>query len=187
MEHCSEQPCRRPVRKCGMCDTHYAWAKRNGTLPVISMTACAVCGVLIVPNSRKPRRFCSAQCLRDHHNPIKNEAAKAERSRRRDVGEPSMYSEREREVRRINDHRRRARRVGARSERVSHRAVFERDNWVCGLCGDPVDPSVKWPSLMSASLDHVVPLARGGSHTYDNVQLAHSGCNIRVGVRKAAS
>ncbi|WP_158070491.1 HNH endonuclease [Streptomyces luteocolor] len=32
---------------------------------------------------------------------------------------------------------------------------------------------------MSPSLDHVIPLSRGGSHRRDNVQLAHLRCNLR--------
>ena len=27
------------------------------------------------------------------------------------------------------------------------------------------------------TLDHIIPLSKGGSHTWDNVQLAHMGCN----------
>ena len=34
---------------------------------------------------------------------------------------------------------------------------------------------------MSVSLDHVVPLSRGGSHTLGNVRCAHLICNIRKG------
>ncbi|MEV6398476.1 HNH endonuclease [Streptomyces sp. NPDC051907] len=32
---------------------------------------------------------------------------------------------------------------------------------------------------MSASLDHIIPLARQGDHTRINVQLAHLLCNLR--------
>jgi 5-methylcytosine-specific restriction endonuclease McrA len=33
------------------------------------------------------------------------------------------------------------------------------------------------------SLDHIVPIARFGPHTYTNVQAAHLICNMRKGVR----
>jgi 5-methylcytosine-specific restriction endonuclease McrA len=55
--------------------------------------------------------------------------------------------------------------------------VYRRDGWVCGICREPVDPELESPHLMAASLDHVIPLCRGGTHTYDNVQLAHFLCN----------
>jgi 5-methylcytosine-specific restriction endonuclease McrA len=56
-------------------------------------------------------------------------------------------------------------------------AIFERDGWKCGLCGDPVDSDLSYPHPQSASLDHIVPISRGGPHTYDNVQCAHLSCN----------
>lgn len=56
-------------------------------------------------------------------------------------------------------------------------AVFERDNWTCGICGEPVDPDLVWPDKMSASLDHIRPLSKGGTHTLDNVRCAHLSCN----------
>jgi HNH endonuclease len=56
--------------------------------------------------------------------------------------------------------------------------VFERDGWVCHICGDPVDRESADP-LNRASLDHVVPIARGGLHTLEYVKCAHLRCNIR--------
>lgn len=57
--------------------------------------------------------------------------------------------------------------------------VHARDGWTCRLCGGPIDPEVAWPDPMSASVDHIVPLAAGGAHTMANVQSAHLGCNSR--------
>jgi 5-methylcytosine-specific restriction endonuclease McrA len=34
-------------------------------------------------------------------------------------------------------------------------------------------------SRMGPTLDHIVPVSRGGAHTAANVQLAHSACNRR--------
>jgi 5-methylcytosine-specific restriction endonuclease McrA len=78
-----------------------------------------------------------------------------------------------------NSHRTRARRHGGEYQPVDRVAVFDRDGWICGLCGEPVDKSLEWPDAMSVSLDHVVPLSRGGDHSYANVQCAHLGCNQR--------
>lgn len=64
--------------------------------------------------------------------------------------------------------------------------VYERDGWLCGLCGGPVDRSLAWPDPMSASLDHVIPLADGGGHTPKNAQCSHLVCNERKGGRKVA-
>lgn len=31
--------------------------------------------------------------------------------------------------------------------------------------------------LKNETLDHIIPLSKGGTHTWDNVQLAHMSCN----------
>lgn len=70
---------------------------------------------------------------------------------------------------------------GGEYEYINSRTVFARDGWVCQLCQRPVDEGLPWPHTESASLDHVVPLSRGGDHVRTNVQLAHLGCNIAKG------
>jgi 5-methylcytosine-specific restriction endonuclease McrA len=64
--------------------------------------------------------------------------------------------------------------------------IFNRDGWVCGLCGKPIDKRHKFPDRLSATLDHIIPISRGGQHVPDNVQAAHYSCNSskrdRVGV-----
>jgi 5-methylcytosine-specific restriction endonuclease McrA len=62
--------------------------------------------------------------------------------------------------------------------------VFRRDGWVCQLCGKPVDKALKGTRSPGApTLDHIIPLSKGGSHTYGNVQLAHWTCNAAKGAR----
>lgn len=63
------------------------------------------------------------------------------------------------------------------TERFDHLEVFNRDGWMCQLCREPVDRSLRVPHRLAATLDHVVPLNRGGNHTRRNVQLAHFICN----------
>jgi 5-methylcytosine-specific restriction endonuclease McrA len=71
--------------------------------------------------------------------------------------------------------RRRARLKGVHVERVSRLAVFERDEWLCWLCEEAVDPAAL--GGRRPSLDHVVPLYQGGEHSMANVKLAHLSCN----------
>lgn len=59
--------------------------------------------------------------------------------------------------------------------------VHTRDEWTCKLCLQPIDPGVAWPDPMSPSVDHVIPLSRGGAHAMHNVQSAHLGCNSSKG------
>jgi len=75
----------------------------------------------------------------------------------------------------------RARKRGQRTERVHRMRVFERDKWRCVLCGRRV---VKGKGMgshdnpMGPTLDHLVPIAQGGEHTYANVACAHWSCNV---------
>ncbi|MBR3629098.1 MAG: HNH endonuclease [Oscillospiraceae bacterium] len=49
---------------------------------------------------------------------------------------------------------------------------------VCGICGQEVDFSLKFPHPLSPCIDHIIPVSKGG-HPSDlgNLQLAHMCCN----------
>lgn len=95
---------------------------------------------------------------------------------------PEPWNER----RKANSHKRRAQKLGTRTELLRPIDIYERDIWLCGLCSTAVDPDAAWPDPMSPSLDHILPLSKGGAHTYENVQLAHLTCNVSKGNRVAA-
>lgn len=67
----------------------------------------------------------------------------------------------------------------------THRKVFERNRKViyatqtiCGICGKPVDMTLKYPHPLSKSIDHIIPIDKGGHPSdIDNLQLAHWTCN----------
>lgn len=75
--------------------------------------------------------------------------------------------------------RRRARKKEAFIERVSRLKVFQRDGWVCHLCGKRIHKRKKAPHPMSATIDHIVPLCCGGEHRMSNVATAHFICNSK--------
>jgi len=67
--------------------------------------------------------------------------------------------------------RRRAHKLGAATvEDVDRRLVLESHGAICGICGEAVDP-------LNFHVDHIVPLSRGGDHSYVNTQPAHPFCN----------
>lgn len=53
-------------------------------------------------------------------------------------------------------------------------AVIARDGYVCGICGNDVDPS-------NFHIDHIQPRALGGPHVVSNMQPAHPACNLAKG------
>lgn len=59
------------------------------------------------------------------------------------------------------------------------RRIYFAGNGICGICGEWIDLREKWPSKKSFSVDHIVPRAAGGSHSFSNLQPAHLGCNER--------
>jgi 5-methylcytosine-specific restriction endonuclease McrA len=66
---------------------------------------------------------------------------------------------------------------GEIDESVTWLGVLEHDNWICGICHEAIDPFLNYPDPMSATVDHIIDVAVGGSHTWDNVQAAHLVCN----------
>lgn len=66
----------------------------------------------------------------------------------------------------------------ADSETVWPNKVFKRDNWACRLCGIQTPKTLRGTHEHNApELDHVLPLARGGSHSYANTQCLCRSCN----------
>jgi 5-methylcytosine-specific restriction endonuclease McrA len=71
----------------------------------------------------------------------------------------------------------RARKKGAiEIEFVQRKRVADRDGWICQLCRKPI-PENAQDKRLRASLDHIIPLAKGGQHTYKNSQITHVICN----------
>ena len=65
---------------------------------------------------------------------------------------------------------------------VTLKRVIKRDGGICQLCGKTVDTtSAGRVRLYYPSIDHIIPLSKGGGHTWNNVQLAHMICNSRKG------
>jgi HNH endonuclease len=86
-----------------------------------------------------------------------------------------------REISRNYSHRRRAQILGTAVEDFPAIEVFAANQWICQLCKKPVDQQKQYPDPLSPSLDHIIPLSRGGGHVLANVQLAHYICNVRKG------
>jgi predicted nucleic acid-binding Zn ribbon protein len=62
--------------------------------------------------------------------------------------------------------------------------LAKRDKGICQICGLEVDWSdftIKDNTVICGkyypSIDHIIPISKGGLHSWDNIQLAHRHCN----------
>lgn len=117
---------------------------------------CRVCGTAFV--TLNVGITCSGGCQRQHEASMKRE----------------------------HEHRRRARQKAAFVSPVYRLTVYTRDSWMCQLCGLAIDRQAVSPHPLSASIDHVIPLSKGGTHEPSNVQASHLLCNALKGDRVAS-
>jgi 5-methylcytosine-specific restriction endonuclease McrA len=87
------------------------------------------------------------------------------------------------EAKRASEARRRVRKYQGVVEDFLDTEIFERDNYICGLCNEVIDREFPSRHPMSVTLDHILPISKGGHHTRANVQAAHFVCNMRKGNR----
>lgn len=117
---------------------------------------CKECSTVFPVEYRDKTRFCSIEC---GHVAGRRSKRKAKNHRGGDR------------------HRHRARKYGVAYEPIQLIKVLERDGWKCGLCTQPISRDAQYPDPMMPSLDHIIPMSKGGSHTHANVQAAHHRCN----------
>lgn len=75
-------------------------------------------------------------------------------------------------------------------QKITLKNLYERDKGICYICGGICDYSdYKWSDRNRIvgkkypSIDHVIPLSKGGMHSWDNVKLAHKQCNNLKGTK----
>jgi 5-methylcytosine-specific restriction endonuclease McrA len=128
---------------------------------------CEECGESIGPTKKTGTRFCSTACQERDGGRRWRQANPEKRAQL-----AREYEARNRGTINRKAARRRAWKRDAFVEDVHELVVLEMDDGVCGICGEDVDP-------FDFHVDHVIPLAKGGEHSYANVQTAHPACNVR--------
>lgn len=124
---------------------------------------CVVCGSTISAPTLITKA-CSEVCRKE----LKNKGRRGDKRKQSPSGRIDYY---------CSTFRRRAEHYGVRYERFDKHEIYARDNWVCGICGTPIDKTKTFPSPASPSLDHIIPMSKGGPHTRQNTQAAHLSCN----------
>jgi hypothetical protein len=72
---------------------------------------------------------------------------------------------------------------GAEAEVINKFEIFDRDKWICQICNKKINKRLQYPSLMRASLDHIIPVSQKGPHVRANVRASHLRCNVARGNR----
>lgn len=138
------------------CSTDCSAAARGGRPPALppKPRQCAACHQSYTPRHGFRSSYCSENCRSD----MKRARRKAQRNIRRSAA--------------------------ADGEVVNDTRVFTRDGWRCQICGDRTPERLRGKGRpKSPTIDHRIPLSRGGTHTYENCQCACSECNFRKGAR----
>lgn len=112
-------------------------------------TTCVICGKEFIRGNRK--KCCSKECSRKYDNIRRDKRIRKEIVVDKDI---NLY------------------------------ALFKRDKGTCYLCGKECDWNdyiVRDSTVICGdfypSIDHVIPLSKGGAHSWNNVKLAHRKCN----------
>lgn len=120
----------------------------------LEMGVCQCCGAVFV-NDKRRTKFCSEECMKKQANSVsKDKRLKKMRSRIVDRD-------------------------------ITLKGLYRRDKGRCQICGmicDWNDYEVREGGAFIAngnypSIDHIVPLAKGGKHEWANIQLACRKCN----------
>ena len=80
------------------------------------------------------------------------------------------------------NHKGRARKYGcAFDSSVTLKSLIKRNGLRCAICGELCDPhDHEWTDHFGPkypTIDHIIPMSKGGGHVWDNVQVAHAICN----------
>ena len=62
-------------------------------------------------------------------------------------------------------------------EPVGLKTTYRDYKGLCAICGLPVPNTTEPSNQWAATVDHIIPLSKGGKHRKDNCQLAHRLCN----------
>ena len=70
-------------------------------------------------------------------------------------------------------------------EIISRNLVFETYNYTCNICKIICKKPNKnnYNDLDCGTIDHIIPRVKGGTHTYDNVQLLCRDCNNKKHIK----
>lgn len=97
----------------------------------------------------------------------------------------ARWKRREKSLGSHGSHVKRAKRYGVEYDRsITLNKLIKRDGMTCYICGKTCTKDDKrWGTFGPdyPTIDHVIPLCKGGTHTWDNVRIACGECNDAKG------
>lgn len=121
----------------------------------ITFLQCEYCGKTF--EQHYGSHFCSEKCRKKQHN--------LRRQRRKD------------------NRTKQAKKNGNYDKSITLAKVYKRNHGVCYICGKHLILNDDYNRLDAPTIEHVVPICKGGTHTWDNVRLACRACNTAKGTK----
>lgn len=123
--------------------------EQDQQLKPILFYPCKLCGKVF--ESKWGKQFCSDKCQRKWRNRLR---------------------EKKRSVR-----TKRAKANGKYDNSITLEKLYKRDKGICYLCGKHLSLKTYYNAPTAPTIEHVIPIVKGGTHTWDNVRLACRQCN----------
>lgn len=187
---CTMDGCDKPHDAKGLCSAHITMLRRHGTTTkrkrgsvVDGRKICAECAEEFpISNFYTVGKSLNSRCI-----PCYSAKVKAYRESRIEIvrAQGRASAALRAPARRDAAKKRRALVRQVTVEDVSSIAVYDRDQWTCGICNEDIPRVTIWPHPLSPSLDHIQALSLGGDHSYSNTQASHLVCNMSKGARAA--
>ena len=168
--------------KRDVCAPHYSAIRKRGRDPRYGLQrdkSCVACGAEDWPDNGL-RKYCSRACARLWYRTkgdFAREVACASCGAVTSVFGSDWANGHKVEGRKIRGDRTRCPDCVRARNAMSVQELRERDGGDCSICGKVVDFSRRFPDPLSPSVDHVIPLSRGGVNAPENLALACLGCN----------
>lgn len=73
------------------------------------------------------------------------------------------------------------RKIYSDGDEISSLVLFELYGWTCYICKHQIDRRKRLPDWGAGTIEHLIPISKGGTHTWDNCVPAHARCNFNKG------
>lgn len=116
---------------------------------------CRWCGNVFLTHSMR-RCYCSTECKKAKKN----------------------HDDSERKSKRYKQAR-----ANGKYETISLQRLYIRDKGKCYLCGKHLTLTEDYNRSDAPTIEHVIPICKGGTNTWKNVKLACRNCNVEKGIK----